>query len=144
MLTVLFSAAVLALLCTGCDDRTYVNIYDKNITHTRIECLDFVVLPPDEKMEKFILSLYPFKKNCPYRLDISYKSRIHCNAAQNAARGAVGNFPSAYLRMELRRGMKLLYSYYIDLTRPAEKSDIKKGFERIRKDLSLGAGNSSL
>jgi hypothetical protein len=39
--------------------------------------------------------------------------------------------------MEIRRGLTLQYSYYIDLDHKPGASDIKRGFNRIKEDLEL-------
>jgi hypothetical protein len=39
--------------------------------------------------------------------------------------------------MEIRRGFSLQYSYYIDLDHKPGAEDIKKGFERMKGDLTF-------
>ena len=130
-------AAMAALFLSGCSERPIVTIYDANITQTPIPCLSLRVSPPDESARKTIAALYPFKAECPYTLTLTTKEEIVCNSFANAPRKAAGNFPSAYLRLELHRGLRLLYSYYVDLTHAPGASDIRKGFERLREDLPL-------
>jgi hypothetical protein len=125
------------LFLAGCEDRSYVNVYDKNITRQEIPCLKLQVFPPDPTAERAIEKLYPFRESCPYTLQLSTKSGIHCNSNANAPTKTLSNFPSSYLRMELRKGMRLLYSYYIDLTHAPEAEDIERGMERMRSDLKL-------
>lgn len=81
--------------------------------------------------------LYAFEDNCPYHLDISYKNGITCNSTQNVQRKCIDGFPSAYLNMEVRKGLSLKYSYYIDLKSDVTREDIEKGFECLSKDLKL-------
>jgi hypothetical protein len=102
-----------------------------------IPCLKLQVFPPDPAAKQAIGKLYSFAEECPYTLQLSTKSGIHCNSNANAPSKTLSNFPSAYLRMELRRGMKLLYSYYIDLTAAPTAEDIAKGFKRMQEDLRL-------
>jgi len=114
-----------------------VTVYDRNVTRGEIPCLRLRVFPPDPEAKRVMETLYTFASECPYTLQISTKSGIHCNSNANAPTKTLSNFPSAYLRMELRRGMRLLYSYYIDLTASPTASDIEKGFERMQEDLRL-------
>jgi len=81
--------------------------------------------------------LYLFKDNCPYHLDISHKSGITCNSTQNVQTKCIEGFPSSYLNMEVRKGLSLKYSYYIDLMSDVTQEDVEKGFERLSKDLLL-------
>jgi hypothetical protein len=127
----------LAFFLAACGDRAYVNVYDRNITRTPIPCLRLKVFPPDPDAQRAVESLYRFSDRCPYTLELSTKSGIHCNSNANVPQKATSNFPSAYLRMELRRGMRLLYSYYIDLTHKPDAEDIERGFDRLRNDLIL-------
>jgi len=122
---------------SGCEDRSIVNLYDKTLADTEIPCLKLRVFPPDPEAGRTIEALYPFSAECPYTLELSTKAGIHCNATTNVPQKVTGNFPTAYLRLELRRGLRLLYSYYIDLTQPPDASDIRKGFKRLQSDVKL-------
>ena len=126
-----------ALLLTGCGEHPIVTLYDHNLTHTTIPCLALQVSPPDPNARKTIEALYPFTTECPYTLTLSTKNSIVCRSFGNAPKKATSDFPSAYLRLELRRGLKLLYSYYIDLTHAPEASDIHRAFGRLKEDLHL-------
>lgn len=128
---------VTALLLAGCGEHPVVTLYDHNLTRTAIPCLSLQVFPPDPQARKTIEALYPFKTQCPYTLTLGTKEGIVCHSFGNAPTKATSDFPSAYLRMELRRGMKLLYSYYVDLTHAPEASDIRNAFSRLRQDLML-------
>jgi len=129
--------AALGIVLSGCQKKAYVNTYDPAITRTPLPCLGLRVFPPDKEAEQSLRSLYAFSDNCPYTLELSTKSGIHCNSNANVPQKVTSNFPSAYLRMELRKGMRLLYSYYIDLTHKPKAEDIREGFERLREDLKL-------
>jgi len=81
--------------------------------------------------------LYHFDDSCPLRLDISYKNGITCNSTFNVQTKSINGFPSSYLNMELRRGLSLKYSYYVDLEEDVSPDDLKTGFSRIKEDLSF-------
>jgi len=127
----------LLLLLSGCQDRSYVNVYDKNLSRETLPCLSLRVFPPDPEARRTLRSLYPFRSDCPYTLQVATKAGIHCNSNANVPQKVTSNFPSAYLRMELRRGMKLLYSYYIDLTEAPGPSELEAAFQRLEKDVHL-------
>ena len=81
--------------------------------------------------------MYPFRPDCPYRLSVTTKENIHCNSNQNSDRKALSAFPTSFIRMEIHRGMRLVYSYYVDLPKSAEKSDIRRAFRKVFNDLNL-------
>ena len=122
---------------SGCRNKAYVTVYDQNISRTPLPCLRLKVFPPDPTAEQAIGSLYPFARSCPYVLVLSTKAGIHCNSNANVPQKVTSNFPSAYLRLEIRRGMRLLYSYYADLTAAPDAGDIEEAFDRMREDVRL-------
>jgi len=130
-------SGIMALFLTACNDKSVVTVYDKSVSNTPIKCLSLQVVPEDKAMRKTLLSLYPFSEGCTQRLSVSYKSGIVCNSAYNAPQKALSNFPNSYLNMEIRRGLSLQYSYYIDLDHKPDASDIRKGFEKIKDDLKF-------
>jgi len=131
------------LLCifafSACDDKAVVTVYDKSVIKTPIHCLSLRIVPEERNIRKALELYYPFKRGCPQRLEVSYKSGIVCNSPYNAPKKTLSCFPNSYLTMEVRRGLKLQYSYYIDLDHKPGITEIEKGFERIRSDLKLSA-----
>ncbi len=125
------------LLLTACDDKAMVNIYHKKITKTPVACMKLRVSPEDSTIAKTLMERYRFDNNCDLTLEVSYKSGIVCNSSYNAAQKTLGTFPSSYLKMELRRGMALQYSYYIDLTSKPTEGDVNSGFDRLEKDIKF-------
>ena len=125
------------LLLTACDDKAMVNIYKKKITQTPISCMKLTVFPEEPIITQTLKKRYTFNDDCDLTLAVSHKSGIKCNSSFNAARKTLSTFPSSYLKMELRKGMTLQYSYYIDLTKKPTESDVNKGFDRLEKDLKI-------
>ena len=125
------------LFLTACDDKAMVNIYKKEITETPVTCMKLRVSPEDSTITKRLKDRYHFDENCDLTLEVSYKSGIVCNSSYNAAQKTLGTFPSSYLKMELRRGMALQYSYYIDLTSKPTEGDVDSGFDRLEKDIKF-------
>ena len=125
------------LLLTACDDKAMVNIYKKQITQTPISCMKLTVFPEEPTITQTLKKRYHFNDDCDLTLEVSYKSGIKCNSSFNAATKATTTFPTSYLKMELRRGLSLQYSYYIDLTKKPTESDVNRGFDRIEKDLKF-------
>ena len=94
-----------------------------------------VVFPPDKVLEQTLNSLYKFTPNCEYILEVSKKGGIVCNSNQNAAKKTLSNFPSTYLRMDVSKENRALYSYYIDLLDNVSEDDVKSAFSRMQKDI---------
>lgn len=94
-----------------------------------------VVFPPDKVLEQTLSSLYEFTPNCEYRLEVSKKGGIVCNSNQNAAKKALSNFPSTYLRMDVSKENRVVYSYYIDLLDTISNDDVKNAFLRVERDI---------
>ena len=124
-----------AFLLSGCSDNAIVNTFDKNISKNKISCLRLVVFPPNETAESLLRGLYDFNPDCEYRLEVSQKGGIVCNSNQNAAKKTLSNFPSTYLRMDVSKNGRAVYSYYIDLLDEVNEDDVKRAFIRVKKDI---------
>jgi len=124
----------IALLLSGCKSDAQVNFYDKSLKENKLKCLSFIP-QNNTPLEQKLKSLYKFDNNCPNRLELSYKSGIVCNSSFNAAQKTTTNFPNSYLKLEVKKGFNLAYSYYIDLTDKPTTSDIKDAFSRLKEDI---------
>jgi len=123
----------IVLFLFGCEDKNvYINKYDKNLKH--IECLELQTSPFDIQTKSILKKLYNFSQNCPYTLKVDKKTNITCNSNQNVDKKALSNFPSGYLRLDIYKNSKIIYSYYKDLDEIEDK-DIKKAFLHVKKDL---------
>ena len=120
---------------SGCSDNSIVKFYDKDFSNP--PCLRAVVFPPDDMIQNTLDKLYSFDESCEYKLEVSKKGGITCNSTHNVDKKNMGSFPSGYLKMDVMKGSKTLYSYYIDLKDSPTKNDIKNGFARVKKDLKL-------
>ncbi len=131
------SIALLAcslLLFTSCNDpfQARVTIYDKNIT--KIPCLAYnptINSPLHNALKK----MYHFDKNCPFRLHLGYKNNIVCKSTFNVPSKVNSAFPRAYIRLDVQKGFKMIYTYYKDLKDEATYDDLKAAFERLKKDI---------
>ena len=94
-----------------------------------------IVFPSDKVLEQTLNSLYKFTPDCEYRLEVSKKGGIVCNSNQNAAKKTLSNFPSTYLRMDVSKDSRAIYSYYIDLLDNVTNYDVEKAFFRLQKDI---------
>ncbi len=124
------------LFFNGCSDDAIVNIFDEKITQDRVECMKLLVFPPDEIIEETLKELYSFSDSCELKLEVSKKSGIVCNSNQNSQKKALSNFPTSYLRIQIKNH-KLFYSYYIDLDHDVRAADVENAFFRIQKDLKF-------
>jgi len=128
-----FLSLAFLLLINGCNDNATVIQYDKSLQ--QLSCLRLVVFPPDKLISDTLTDLYDFDENCSYELQVSRKNSITCNSNQNADKKALSNFPTGYIRMDLYKKRKLIYSYYRDLHAPLSKRDIQNAFSRLKSDL---------
>lgn len=112
-----------------------VKVFDESVSENKIPCLRLVVLPSDKVLESTLHNLYSFDEECEYRLEVSKKGGIVCNSNQNAAKKTLSNFPSTYLRMDVSKNSKPVYSYYIDLLDSVSSEDVKSGFNRLHQDI---------
>ena len=126
---------MILIFLSGCSDNAMTKLYDKNFSNP--SCLKLVVFPPDEMIESSMNELYSFNKECEYKLQVSKKAGITCNSTHNIGEKTTSQFPSGYLKMDVTKGAKTVYSYYIDLTHAPTKSDVKSAFVRVKKDLKL-------
>jgi hypothetical protein len=133
-----FAGTLLVFLLTSCgDDNAMVTVYDKSILKTPVSCMKLQVFPENKMIEETMRHLYHFDPSCSLKLNISYKNGITCNSTFNVQTKSMNGFPSSYLNMELREGLSLKYSYYIDLQEEVSPEDLEKGFERMKQDLII-------
>jgi len=125
------------ILITGCSDKEIVTIYNKNILNEKISCLELIVFPPNKMISSTLEKKYKFQDSCDLKLEVFTKGKIHCNSNQNSQLKALGEIPSAYLRMEITKNDKTLYSYYIDIRDEVKNTHIEAGFFRMKKDLLI-------
>ncbi len=122
------------LFVGGCGRDAEINFYDKSLKKHPLHCLQF--LPKKHSnLEQSLATLYHFQNDCKNSLELSYKSDIVCTSPYNAALKNTSNFPNAYIKLEVRNGMKLLYSYYRDLSHKPTVDDLKEAFERLKDDI---------
>ena len=129
----ILALSVCSLILLGCEKDAQITYYDKNLKTNKIDCLSFV--PRDNPLDKALMKEYKFTTNCPYRLELSYKSGIVCNSPYNAPQKATTNFPSAFITLQVKKGFGLEYSYYRDLNGKPTIDDVKEGFDRLKSDI---------
>ena len=128
------SSLLFAALLSGCGREAEVNFYDKSLKQHSLGCLAYI--PKNNSyLEQNLQKFYHFQNGCQYILELSYKSDIVCTSPYNAALKNTTNFPNAYIKLEVRNGMRLLYSYYKDLSHKPTVDDLKEAFERLTQIL---------
>jgi len=126
---------LLLIAFSGCsDNNATITKSEKNLHH--IKCMRLVIFPPNKFLQTTMQNLYNFDANCSYKLEVSQKSGIVCNSNQNAAQKTLSNFPSGFIRLDLYKGYKDIYSYYRDLTHKTTKGDVKKAFESLQESIN--------
>ena len=136
VLPLILSGVIALAFLTG-EKKAYINLYDTQLKAQKIPCLNLSIYPSDPTLENALKKQYDFRLDCPWKLVVKTKENIHCNSNQNSDKKALTAFPNSFLRMEIRKGFSLKYSYYIDLTKPADSDDILDGFYKISDDLNL-------
>jgi hypothetical protein len=119
----------------GCEEKMTPRITVSSTLKKPIECMRLNSLDVDRELLDALGELYTFDNQCDLVLSISYKKDIVCNSAYNVQSKSLGRFPRSYLKMELRRGMKVAYTYYVDLYNNVDEDDIEEGFLRLKQDL---------
>ena len=126
----IFYVVIFLFLLAGCSDDASIRKSSKDLKD--VTCMRLVVFPPDKFLTTTLQPLYNFDENCSYKLEVSQKSGIVCNSNQNADKKILANFPSSYIRLDLTKDCKNIFSYYRDLTHRATKEDVKKAFDTLK------------
>ncbi|RUM69917.1 MAG: hypothetical protein DSZ07_03630 [Sulfurovum sp.] len=130
---------MMLLLLTACEEkRKPVISVDTNV-QLPLTCLKLNPLESEENFEATLKNLYTFKANCPHQLTLSYKKDIVCNSGYNASGQSLGKFPRSFLKLEVRKGFRVEYSYYIDLLDNVESDEVEEGFVRLKKDILMAS-----
>jgi len=114
----------------GCSDNAIVKVDKKALNQKSIPCMQLMIFPPNEQMQYDFEHLYPFTQTCEYVLHVSYKSHIVCNATTNVDKKALG-MQNAYLRLELKKGQRVMMSYYKDLSNVVDTDAIEDAFVHL-------------
>lgn len=126
---------ILLLLFTACEEKVKPNVSINPTLSTPISCMKLNTLGLDVAWVDRLKELYAFDDGCDLTLSISSKRDIVCNSTHNMQMKNVGKFPKSYLRMEIRKGLKMQYSYYVDLYSNVDSDDVSEAFARLKKDL---------
>ncbi len=127
---------VFALLLAGCGPKPVVKVHDR-ARGVKIDCMALRVVPPQKTLESAFRALYPFRRDCPFTLEVQHKENIRCNSTQNVQAKCLGRMPRHFLRMTLREGPSPLYEYYVDLDGPPGPKEAKRAFGRMADDLRI-------
>jgi len=126
---------IVVFMMMGCSKKSEPLINKDANLSTPVLCMSLNEMMIDKAFIKKLHSLYTFDKNCDLKLNLKYKKDIVCNSSYNANEKSVSQFPKSFLKLELRRGLKVVYSYYIDLYDNVDKEDVEHAFVRLKKDL---------
>lgn|GEM_PF-1028612 len=112
-----------------------VRFYDTNLTAHKLPCLSLRTQPYTPSYETLLKQTYRFDAQCPYRVTLRYKGGIVCNSTYNVPQKCVEGMPHAFLRFDVQRGFKTLYSYYVDVDGKVDEDTIREGWKRVKKDV---------
>ncbi len=124
-----------ALLFSSCEEKRKPVINKASNLNIPLNCLKLNPLENNKRFIAVLKKLYSFKDECTHQLTINYKKDIVCNSGYNASGKSLGKFPRSYLKLEVRNGFEVEYSYYIDLNENVDEDEIKEGFLRLKSDL---------
>ena len=123
------------LLLTACEEKSKPNITINPNLQLPIKCIKLNALESEFKNK--LEELYTFDNKCDLTLTLSSKKDIVCNSPQNIMLKTSGKFPKSYLRLKLRKGMEVEYTYYIDLYSNVDEDDIEIAFNKLKQDLKI-------
>ena len=127
---------IATLLFSACQEKEKEPIVHKSTkVTTPISCLTLNSFEEENSLTSHLKKLYTFHSNCDYTLTLTYKKDIVCNSSYNVGMKSMGKFPKSYIKLDVRKGLDTLYSYYLDLYDNIETDDIDKGFNRLKNDL---------
>jgi len=126
---------MILLLLTACEEKRKPVISVDTKVQLPLSCLKLNPLESEASFEAMLKKCYTFKADCPHQLTLSYKKDIVCNSGYNASGQSLGKFPRSFLKLEVRKGFRVEYSYYIDLLDNVERDDVEEGFARLKKDI---------
>ncbi len=119
----------------GCSKKSEPLIKKDANLSTPIMCMSLNELAIEKSFIDKLHTLYTFDKDCDLKLTVKYKKDIVCNSPYNSNGKSVSQFPKSFLKLELRRGFNIVYSYYIDLYNNVDIDDVEDAFKRVEKDL---------
>ncbi len=125
---------------TACEEKAKPRVIVAPELKGPLSCMRLDRLVEDKELLSTLEKLYSFDEHCPLTLTLSSKKDIVCNSTVNMMRTNMGKFPKSFLKLELREGMKVKYSYYVDLYSNVNEEDVEEGFERLKKDLLMPKG----
>ena len=126
---------VLLLFLTACQEKAKPLVSKNSTLERPLLCLQLSTLDKKDKLVAYLNGLYRFEKSCDYQLALTYKQDIVCNSSYNVGLKTTGKFPKSFVKLEVRQGLKVVYSYYVDLYSNADEEDVEEGFERLKRDL---------
>jgi hypothetical protein len=125
----------MVLLFGGCEEKAMPVVTINPNLKLPIVCMKLDVLDVEKDFINRLKEQYAFDETCPLTLSVSYKKDIVCNSTQNVNMKSLGKFPRSYLKLQLRKGMEMEYTYYIDLFSNIDGDDVEEGFKRLKEDL---------
>ena len=125
------------ILFIACEEKEKPSVIISSDLKRPISCMKLNKIGGDKELLESLEKLYDFNQSCIFTLTLSSKKDIVCNSTNNVMSKNMGKFPKSFVKLELRKGMKVEYSYYVDLYSNVDEDDIKEGFDRLKKDLLI-------
>ncbi len=119
----------------SCEEKAQPGVTISADLERPVSCMKLNRLVEDNELLSSLEKLYAFDDSCALTLTLRSKKDIVCNSTNNMMSKNMGKFPKSFIKLELREGLKVQYSYYRDLYSNVDEDDVKEGFERLKKDL---------
>ena len=131
---------IFLILFTACEEKAKPSVIVNSDLKRPISCMKLDKVVDDQSIDDKVLlnhleKLYAFDDNCSLILTLSSKKDIVCNSTNNMMSKNMGKFPKSFVKLELRKGMRVEYSYYVDLYSNVDEEDVEEGFRKLKKDL---------
>jgi len=131
-------------MMTGCGKKSEALIKQDVNLSTPIACISLNEFAIEKNFIETLHTLYAFDKHCDLKLTVKYKKDIVCNSPYNPNSKNTSQFPKSFLNLELRKGLNVVYSYYIDLYNNVDEEDVTDAFKRVMKDLIDTEGDNDV
>ncbi|SFV51502.1 hypothetical protein MNB_SV-9-235 [hydrothermal vent metagenome] len=126
---------IILILITGCENKAKAVITKSSVLKEPIPCMRLNNFNAENELTHHLKKIYHFNDKCTYSLTLKFKKDIVCNSTQNITTKSLGKMPKSFIELEVRKGFKTIYKYYIDLYHNANIDDLDEGFLVLKRDV---------
>jgi len=123
------------ILISACENKAKAVITKSSISKEPIVCMKLNNFNAENELIIHLKKIYNFNNKCSYSLTLKFKKDIICNSTQNISTKSLGKMPKSFIQLEIKKGFKTIYKYYLDLYHNANINDLDEGFLILKKDI---------